>query len=294
MGVSTTGKGWGCWRSSDHRGKAPHRLIAALLGVSQAEAARIAGTAAKGLPDSPDAALKGLVARLKGESRQEAEAPLVLPPEYCQAWATKSAHLFNSYLKDRGFTDNQIWQLIENYDLGFAMRGEQRYRIIIPIYDEDEKLFTWSGRAINDDAKIRYKTLTSHADSAGSGPVARGPITDMLLGLPDLTGGRMLVLAEGPFDAMRLSLWTEEYEAHATCFFGKSVSTAQIDLIAGLRKRYDKIFLLLDPEASMDALGLNRSLEALGVRAWFLDGTADPGEMESHAIRQMLRAMKSI
>src|SRR5215813_8644425 len=43
MHVSTDGKGWYCWRRPQHAGKAPARLVAALLGVSLEQALSITG-----------------------------------------------------------------------------------------------------------------------------------------------------------------------------------------------------------------------------------------------------------
>jgi hypothetical protein len=217
-----------------------------------------------------------------------------MPPEFCRAWGSKSAHLFLIYLASRGFTARQIDRLIEDYDLRFAMRGDYTYRIVIPVRDEAGALFTWTARSIADDAKPKYKTLTRHSEKAGDGPLALGPITDTLLGYPALSeGGEILVIAEGPLDAMNLSLHASATGSRATCIFGKAVSAAQIDLLADLRHSYEKVFLLLDPDASIDSLAVSRSLTALGIKTWTTDGDCDPGEMSGSAIKQMLKEMRA-
>lgn len=292
LGISTVGKGWGCWRQQSHRGKAPERLIQALLGCGILEAQRIAGRGAGATLQG----LGGFMAAVEGALGQSppapAPGPLAKPKTFhpLQPPIKYGQRMFWEYLGDRGFTGAQIEKLAAQYDLHYAITGDWSYRLIIPITDVFGDWHTWTGRAVTDLAKLRYKTLTADKDKAGDGPVARGPVTDYLLGLPDLfKGGRALVLAEGPFDAMRLSLFTGDYDMRATCLFGKAVSPAQVELLARLRPLYGDIVLLLDPDAALDAMQLQTRLAPLGVVAHLLAGEDDPGEMQASAIRSLMR-----
>lgn len=276
MGVSIENKGWGCWRNQAHRGRAPQRLIQALLGCSWAEAATIIGKKVGGsLWGSEDA----IGQMLAGFEKQDISAPpkLELMADFRSIMKDK---MFRDYMSDRGFSKQHIRQLAEEFNLLCARTGPYTYRIILPIYDEDKNLVTWTGRAINDDAKIRYKTCSYRSPGRPPpyGPEAHGPITDYLFDLPNLyEGGKFLVIVEGPFDALRLTLGAKKWKARLTCLFGKAVSPAQLDHLADLSDLYDAMFLMLDPEASADTLQLSQQLAAVNVVPIFLQGEHDPG-----------------
>lgn len=295
MGISVVGKGWGCWRHQTHRGKAPQRLVQALIGCSWAEAQRIAqggaGAALQGLG--------GFMGAVEGALGVEAPTatgnkPLFVPNQFKPLYPiTAASRPFTEYLQERGFTKEEIATLAQQYQLRYVLGGDWSYRLIIPVEGDTGGWYTWTGRAITAHAKLRYKTLTADPDKAGAGaPVARGPITNCLLGYPALTkGGRVLVVAEGPFDAMRLSLVASEYHTQATCLFGKAISNAQIELLARLRPYYNNIVLLLDPDAALDALSLQTRVAPLGVVSHLLPGDEDPGEMSISALRSLLRQL---
>ena len=195
--------------------------------------------------------------------------------------------MFWAYLRDRGFPDGQIEELARHFRLHYAMQGEGAYRLIVPIYNADGELMTWTGRSIADDAKVRYKTLTVHPEAGEIS--ARAPITDLLLDLPNLNyGGSFLIICEGPFDVLKLWPYAERYNARVTCLFGKTISTAQIELLAGLRDGYYGCFLLLDPDAVMDSLRLRERLSALRVMSVNPSDDADPGEMNETQICDLM------
>ena len=296
MGCSDDNKkGWGCWKNSAHRGRSPQRLIQALLRCSWAEAARLAGITPSGLQIGSGGILAAVQAALGAQAEAAARNPLKFPAEIKPLTLTKNATLFWDYLsasRDPPYLIEEICELAKTFDLHYAMTGDWGYRLIVPVYDEQTRLATWTGRAITDQTHTRYKTLTSHPAKAGDGLLALGPITDYLLGLPDLFhGGSFLVIAEGPFDAFRLALATDGYEAKATCLFGKAISDAQLDLLALLRPLYSAIFLLLDPDAALDSIAMGSQISALGITPIPLEGNADPDEMPRPKLRVLFDKM---
>lgn len=291
MGLSTQGKGWGCWRDRAHRGRAPQRLIQALLGCSWQEASRLAGKAAHGLLWGSGSLSDAVAAAFGTEAPPETKT-LLKPKEFRPLNTQGHGRLFYGYMANRGFSYAETDNLAARFDLHYSMQGDWSYRLIVPVHDEAGSWVTWTGRAINEGAQVRYKTLTSDADKAGNGPCALLPSSDCLLALPSLIeGGSFLVIGEGPMDGMRLGLFVDEYDAHATCLFGKTMSAAQMDLIAMLRPRYDRVYLLLDPDAAMDALAMTQSCAPLGVEPIFLQGENDPGEMTAKEIRGLLEGL---
>ena len=287
MGLSTAGRGWGCWRNQQHRGRAPERLIQALLGCGWPEAARLAGKGVSGLPSGLAGFMDAVRGALGINPKAETRKPPLRPVDF-RLFMPGGGPIMD-YMRDRKFSAADLYQLAEKFDLHYAIRGDWSYRLIIPVHAPDGTWLTWTGRAINFDAKIRYKTLTSDPDKAGEGPLAVGPINDFLLNLPSLlAGGETLILAEGPFDAMRLSLFADRFDAKATCLFGKAISPAQIEWLVQLRPLYNRVVLLLDPDASLDALGVQARLAPLAIKTHRLLGQHDPGDMDAREICALL------
>lgn len=293
MGIHLEGKGWGCWKNSAHRGKAPQRLIQALIGCSWMEAARLAGKAPNGLEFGGAGILEAVQDALGVVEAGEVEAPpLRMPKEFKGLDANYRAGLACwDYLRRRGFTDREVTRIADHFDLRYAQTGDWIYRVIIPIRDESKRLLSWTGRAINADAKARYKTLSLDPEAE---PRALIATSDLFLDLPRLfSGGKFLVICEGPFDAIRLAHPAMERDGQATCLFGKTVSASQLDYIARLRPAFDHVFLLLDSDAAFDALRIVSDLTMLGVIPVFMRGAKDPAEMPRSEMEMLLDKMAS-
>lgn len=64
-----------------------------------------------------------------------------------------------NYLYSRGITD----EMIEKYDIGYTVKGDYAYRIIVPSYDEEDELNYFVGRAwVN--KKMKYKNPPTPKD----------------------------------------------------------------------------------------------------------------------------------
>lgn len=290
MGVSLEGKGWGCWREASHRGKAPTRLIQAILGCSWAEALRITGSRSA-LPAGPDGLL-GAVRSALGDLPPASLAPAIKLPSEFKPLSLRAGP-FYSYFRDRDFVRDEIEWLAKAFDLHTCLRGSNwAWRIILPVRDEQSELITWTGRAVGE-ARIRYKTLTSDPERAGNDPVALAPISDCLLNMKRLVrGAHFLVVTEGPFDCMRLALEVQDFDAQVTCLFGKAMSPAQMDILAMIRPLYDRVFLLLDPDAGVSSLRMSAALQPLGVEPFLLEGSNDPGDLMPDEVRDLLGQME--
>ena len=70
MGISTKGKGWGCWRNTAHRGKAPARLLAALLRIDIGMALRMLGQQGAGSLEA-DADVLGRLNEIFGKAAND-------------------------------------------------------------------------------------------------------------------------------------------------------------------------------------------------------------------------------
>lgn len=287
MGISLKGSGWGCWRNTTHRGRNPAKLVQALLRCSWEEANSIAGRGGRVV-----SGLRGIMDRLQGKVFSDTPKALVMP-EYFKPLVQENSPHWN-YFRGRGFKHQEIEDLSEKFDLRMVWGGMGlwSWRIIIPVYNEDGDLVTWTARSISDKG-LRYRTLTADPAKAEEDKlVAIHPISDCLLGVERLfTRKKILVVVEGPFDCMRMALEEDQYPVHVTCLFGKGVSEAQRDLLIRLRPFYDDVYLLLDPDASLDSLRVISDLRAVNVALFRLRNADDPGDLRSFQVREIFEQM---
>lgn len=278
MGISLNGKGWSCWRAASHSGRDQARLVAYLVGCGLEEARRIMGGAAA-LPIDTDWLAE---ARAKlGVVSEETSPPksIELLEEFKPLDnGSPLGRPFRSYLEERGYRGNSLSRLIQMYDLHYATRGKFAYRVIIPVYDRWRELWTWTGRAINSDAELRYKTPKKLEQVRAA--------KQALLGLPMLwrcPNPKTLVVCEGPFDAMWVTTYGASMGVYATCLFGLSLAPEQINLLEELRSRFARIVILLDDGAhfqafKMASLGLGFDVQRLS------PGVKDPATLQPGAV----------
>ena len=173
---------------------------------------------------------------------------------------------FKAYLIHRGFSDISRLSLV--YNLRCANIGTYKDRVIIPIYSTSNSLIGWTSRAIGP-AKLRYLT---------SGPAVKRTIYN----LPRLTGGPLLAVTEGPFDALKL----DYYGLPATATFGTSFVPEQAALIAEVSKRYNKTVILYDKDALGQAWSLADWIPG-AIVGGLPDGVKDPGELSGAQVRDL-------
>lgn len=289
LGISLEGRGWSCWRNRiEHRGIRPHRLIQALIGCSYPEAAQIVGDVDSSLPAINDNSFGDHInALIRGapQAKPKPVKPLIMAPEIRPLIKSPLGHQqFRKYLHARKYSSEQIAELFVRYDLHGAFRGAFRYRMVFPV-SHPEGLVCWTGRSILAQEGLRYKALSADERKAklDNVPVARLAIHSCLWQAEKLyeEGGDMLVIVEGPFDAMRVDFLGREFGIRATCVFGKHVSVDQIALLVDIAPKFKHHVLLLDPDAFFESQGLVTMIEPLGFRTCALPhGLKDPAMLE--------------
>lgn len=273
MGISLRGKGWYCWRQPQvHKGKSRSRLIRALLGCSVEQANRLA-YGDRMVPTDED---------IVDSFRKQLDLPTVskrleLPREF-KPLSNPSimARPFRTYLYERGYSAKQVEWLTKTYDLHYTTSGEFKYRVIIPVHDPWGRLLTWTGRAISPNEELRYLALTKERAVCSTKAT--------LLGLPLLwhcERPKALLVCEGPFDAMRITMFGRSFGVYATCVFGLALSTPQTELLYELKERFSYIGLLLDAAAHSQAFGMLAAAgHDLGLRRVKMpEGYKDPAEL---------------
>jgi hypothetical protein len=287
MGISLDGKGWGCWRRSDHRGRNPARLVQALIGCSHEQALRIVGYTSALIPDD---FMAQVTAALSPPPETAPRGMLSLPDEFRPIKKLPSARPYITYLERRGYDDPV--KLSTAYDLRYCTRGAYHGRIIFLIYHGGE-LVSWSGRSIYPTEEQRYKVLSTKSERAaveGYG-VARGASTHFLLFYDQLikSSADTLYICEGPFDALRLMVLGRG-RAVATCLFTNSPTTEQVDLLYDLVPRFENRYLLLDRDMFFMSVKVSSELSGLGLVPVLLpEGVKDPGELTATQFAAMGR-----
>lgn len=290
LAISIRGRGYRCFRNDRHSGKNSARLIQALLRCTWEQACAYAGY--NSVPSVADedvgtelAAMLGM-----GPKKPAHSGRLDLLREFKTLSTTSVlAEPFLNYLYDRGLSNYEISWAIKAYQLCYCTRGPWQGRIIIPIHDERGRVMTWTARTIQSEASIRYKTLASDPDE---GPGALDAPGRLLLGLPllwEVTNPKILVICEGPFDAIRISCAGHQRGVYGTCLFGLNISAAQVEHLEQLTARFSRMRLLLDDDAQLILLSVMERLAALPVQAARLpEGVKDPGALPAAAAEALV------
>lgn len=283
MGISLHGKGWHCWRNPEHSGGygTLYRLVQALIKCSEQEARMITYSGDRVIPLEEDA-----ITIMKQRLGAAAPEPIkrsryVRFPADFKPLLSKSrmAQPFFDYMvEDRGIEAGQMPWVCQHYGLHYTTTGRFSYRVIFPVFDRNGKLQSWTGRSIIKGEEKRYYALGRDESLS--------IVRDNLIGLPMLwrcQNPRVLMVCEGPIDAIRVTVYGRHFGVYGTCMFGLGLSDRQIELLDELRSRFQRISLLLDSAASMQALKLADT--GTDLRCSFLPSEfKDPGEMPAQAL----------
>ena len=288
MSINLAGQGWRCFRNTSHRGKHPAYLIARLLNTSTERASQIVG-------DSvfiPEDFMGAVMGKLTPKVIEPRKTPLLMPEEFKPIGDKPSCRHAVNYLTGptRMFTYDQVMGMTDRYGLKFAVRGPFKGRIIFPVEFEGD-LVTWTGRTIYSQEELRYRTLS--ADPELEDDPAIGPVNDYLLWYDDIrdnvNDADVLVLCEGPFDALKVRVLGRRHGIEATCFFTAAPSSRQIDLLHDVVHRYPQRYLLLDRGTLGTAMRAQGDMSSLEMRVLSLPSDVkDPGTLTE---RQLLETI---
>lgn len=283
MGVSLEGKGYGCWRSANHAGKKPHNLIRELLKCSFNQAQMIAKQYSVADPEDLDEALAALQGMDAPDKTPTVSKPLDFRPDFKRIKPKGLVSRFYNYLEKRGFgKDTQ--EVCDLYDLRCAMTGQFKDRIIIPIYQK-EKLVSWTSRSIGKNTNApRYLALSEEHGGLVN-------VFNTIWNWDELkAGGDLLIIVEGPFDAIKVDYYGIKYDTCATCTFGTSMSEEQAYLLTEVSKNFTKSVLLYDPEATEAIFRARDLLYGTNVECGFLEaGIEDPGAMSKQQVHRFIK-----
>ena len=183
---------------------------------------------------------------------------LKLTPQFKQAW---------NYIKSRNISD----EMIEKFNIGFCYQGPYEYRIIIPSYDEEDRLNYFVARSYLSKTKMKYKNPEVDKESL----IWNEHLVDW---------DKPVYIVEGAFDSIFLP--------NSIPMLGKFMTPKLFN------KLYDnakKIIIVLDPDAWNDAERLYHKINCgkLMGKVWIvkLEGDKDiadlKGDLSQYQIKQL-------
>ena len=277
MGIVPSSGFYGCWRDSKHRGRNFARVIVSLIGCSWEEANRLAGKEVA-FEDGDD--LMAMANALFEEDKEEEKVLggvdyLPFPRSWRTIESCGATGRFYHYLAGRGFSN--VARLVSKYEIYSCLTGEDKMRIMFPIYFED-KLVSWVGRSIYTGALLPYKDLS--VEQSVRHPKFTFYNYDLLK-----QKGKVLMISEGLFDMLKLDYYSPR-GFRATCLLTKSITDEQKYLLIELSKYYEEVWLVLDEDAYAQMLDMASELFMIrNLKTPDLpEGVGDPGDMKEEEV----------
>lgn len=286
MNVSLHGKGYACWREAEHRGRNEAYLVHALLGIPLREARKIVYGENEYIPPDEDFATE--IERLLNTAPIQRHTSLKIPDDWRPLYSdinSPARRIVFNYLVSRDYPKHDAEALAQRYELHYALHEPWARRVIFPIRDERGDLVNFTGRAIYKGARIRYKTL------AGEEAVKR--MSECLLDYNRLirTQGNVLIVCEGPFDALRINWIGEPFGIHATCVFTQNVSNVQAFKLQNLRRNFQRAGVLFDRGAEMQAVRAQFQLDFERFDLPEYPNVKDPGDLSGGQVLALCRSL---
>ena len=273
LGLNLTTGWYSCWRQRQgHSGKSPLRLLMRLLRIDYKAARELAGFGEEYVdPEGFDA----LAARIMGrtgaiEVTPEVLRVLKLDPSFLPIEDRPLTRRWHDYLYNRYFEDVE-W-LCRRYALHADRRGA---RIILP-YTADDRLVTWTGRAIGP-ARIRYLDLPRDD--------AIIPAKETLYLFDHASeGGDVLCVVEGPIDALKIDAYGHGFGMHAVALSTNSISKEQLYMLEELAPKFREVLVVMDNKTDFGLVDSMRMKQELAtIRSVSIAQTpfdrSDPGEL---------------
>lgn len=256
LGINCETGYWSCWRDRSHRGRKPHYLLQALLGWSYHRIDSLLGVSA-----DPSGLTQAVTALQRPPSRisTSAQKSFYKWPDGAVRIEPRSWMMmyWNYLVRARGFDESSLQALIDAYDLR-ACRSDQdgwSTRILFPIYNTTHKLVAMTGRAIGHQT-LRYKSTQQHEGMN---------IKHTLWRWETLCDDSILVLTEGPLDALKLDWYGRKYGVRGTCVFGSYCSFEQEQILRSLCS-HQRIVVAFDQANLSGSLQTVNQLSGLQVR----------------------------
>lgn len=186
----------------------------------------------------------------------DGERVLTLPDGFKPLWRPEETINYRralSYLKNRGISGYDILR----YQMGYVTEGDYANRIIIPSYDSTNTLNYFVARDLSSESRIKYKNP----------PTSK----NVVMFENQINWKLPVVLCEGVFDAITI-------RRNVIPLLGKFVSNKLLAMM--IVNEVKEVYVVLDNDAELDALGIEQELTAHGMNVRFVNlNGKDPSEL---------------
>jgi hypothetical protein len=295
MGLNLENGFWSCWRNrGEHSGKSPIRLIMRLLNVPYGRAREIAGLGDDYIdPEGFDAVAARVLHRNQDKRPEQINRRFLdLDRSFVTITSKPRTLKFWNYLYQRGFNGESdagrdVDVLVDLYNLHAGTNYRWGDRIVLPYY-QDGDLVTWTARAVGP-STMRYKDLS--IDESLLAPKETLYNHDCIA-----TGGKVLVVVEGPFDALKLDFYGQPWGVRAVALSTNSVTDAQAFLLQSAVDKFSEVVVMMDNASTLGVVDSMRMKQALhflmNVRiAPVPFGAKDAGELTPKQVIEWARAL---
>lgn len=218
--VSETKEAYLCMRNARHAGYHLVRLLMA-LGMQRDDALELRRNCLTARPEQPSAP----------ELEQGQYRKQISDQWYRFQSAVDSRRCLN-YLRKRGFDDPL--SVAGNHDLRFAQRGPWASRLLLPLPEQYE-VESWVGRAMVSDLDPKYRM--EQENSEGLIYLPRGPRS-------------IMEIVEGPMDALKLAVATQDDDHFCAALLGKQLTAAKRLRLMALCRDVKLVVVALDNDSS--------------------------------------------
>lgn len=267
MGISLETGWYSCWRNrSQHSGKSPLRLLMRLLKIPYGVARQIAGLGDDYVdPEGFDAMAAAMMGRegFAGAQQQLKRRHLDLDPDFVPiAQRGSTRRHFDYMVMSRGFRETDMGFIGRRYGVCAGARGRWADRVILPYY-QDGVLVTWTGRALGR-STMRYRDL-DRSEPEGGGDWSVLPPKETLYNHDCIAdGGRVLLVVEGPMDALKLDVYGRRNGVRAVGLSTNSATDEQAFLLQAAGSAFDRVLTMMDNGDPLDIVDSMRMSQTLG------------------------------
>jgi hypothetical protein len=233
LGISVINGAYHCWRTPKHSGYNIDFLLSRVFKISKKESQNI-------ISEYSD--LSFLPAKEKDGNKIWSFMETFVDPSLYKTPV--------EYLQKRGFYN--IKNLCNKYNIKYCTYGEWAGRIILPIYDDEHNLVSFTARDVTGTSGIRYKTLNAE--------YSKKNYNELLFNSNSRMNGGDLILVEGPMDAMRVEGISGSISSWS--LMGLELSLGKIEVIKKYSKMFSRIYLVIDnDQPKIKALYMSQELE---------------------------------
>lgn len=249
-------------------GGGPWELVMTVRGVDEDEAAAFVGSLVSGVVRVPPSVPR-VVVRTGSRQRREYRLPpqVQIPSLDGSEWPQP----FAAYLARRGVTEEQI----ETYHIGFATRGELRWRVVIPIHTRG-RLVAHVARSIFEDGSVRYDMPSGGTPGVAPEMALFGePLLDPKL--------RVLTIVEGSFSMLAIE---RAGAPNPVALLGSDWSPAKATILSAVQ--WEHVIVATDPDLAGERVAREIAGSYRSARVSRLPLVQSPDDYEQVALRALI------